>query len=193
MVATQVAASTASALAPQPMDAKMVNTLVRQTTGTAPTTGTENLNATDEAHKVSNTESSTAEEVAKEPLTAALSKYENVEQSNQDLQDDETSMEQSQATTARSFPSAVFDVKCHHSSIDVCNPNLPCFVQAVESAASSEVTASNDDDELQNGDDDNRTTQDDMQPQCFNSRKRPCTPEPGNDNRDPKLPNLATA
>jgi hypothetical protein len=65
------------------------------------------------------------------------------------------------------------------------------FVQVVEPAASSEGTASNND-ELQNGDD-NRMTQEDMQPQCFNSRKRPCTPEPENDNRDPKLPNLATA
>jgi hypothetical protein len=117
MVATQVAASIVSVLAPQPtMDAKKVTTPVHETDTVRSadrdfteesTTGTEKHNAMDEADTISNTESSTAEEVAKEPLAAALAKSENVEQSNQDLQDGETSMEQSQSATARLFPSVV--------------------------------------------------------------------------------------
>jgi hypothetical protein len=153
MVATQVTASTASALAPQPMDAKMVTVPSASESATAIastsealatpvsdtsliaspdekrvahetdavasadrditeelTTGadrdiTDKHNATEEADTVINTESSTATEVAKEPPATALPNSEDAEQSNQDLQEDETSMEQSQAAKACSFPS----------------------------------------------------------------------------------------
>jgi hypothetical protein len=204
MVATQFATSTASALAPQPMDAKMVTTVTTPSNNDDPvgfqdlapsasesataiasmseelvtpvsddqrdadanlsltaspdekraahetdtvasadrditedmTTCSDEQNVTDEANTVISTESSTAKEVAKESSAAALPKSEDAEQSNQDLQDDETSMEQSRAAKARSFPSAAgylsfhskryvdFHVECHHSFSRLWNQPL---------------------------------------------------------------------
>jgi hypothetical protein len=146
MVATQAAASAASALAPQPMNAKMLTTpsnsdpagsqdLAPSASESTTAIASDNQSDADanpslivspdenraaherdtvagadrdiidrdESDTVVNSESSTAEEVAKEPSAGALPKAEDADQNNQDLQDDETLIKQSQAAKARSF------------------------------------------------------------------------------------------